>query len=147
MKLAVLTTLMQERASVGSAEAVRALNSIDIIFKDSKPVRDAWANLYQSFDPQKAMPPHVHEERLRALLQAIAQDVGLGDGLTPDDFQRVYSPKGLVEQRLVQMLVTQNALASLTTGSGPLANTASVAATSVSGPYPALPAAEAGPQS
>ena len=77
-KLHVFAMLLQERAAIYSENGVRALNLVDVVFNDSREVRDAWAELFQIFltDP---IPPHVLEERLRKLLVAMAKDIGLAD--------------------------------------------------------------------
>ena len=44
-KIQVFTTLMQERSAIWTEAAVRALNGIDVVFNDARPVREAWAAL------------------------------------------------------------------------------------------------------
>ena len=75
-KLNVFSTLMEERAQIHSDNGVRALNLVDIVFSDSREVRDAWAELYAAFS-FKPLVPHVINERLIRLLGAIAKDIGL----------------------------------------------------------------------
>lgn len=45
-KIQILKILMTQRFSVRSIDYVNALNLIDVIFIDSKEVRDAYSNLY-----------------------------------------------------------------------------------------------------
>src|ERR1700687_3582640 len=91
-KLFVFATLMQERSAIYSEAGVRALNTIDVVFHDSRPVREAWAELFLTFS-LNPISNHVLEERLRRLLASMASDIGLGDNLKTDDFGRIYSPK------------------------------------------------------
>ncbi len=44
-KLHLFTTVMQERAAIYSEAGVRSLNLIDVVFNESRAVRDAWAEL------------------------------------------------------------------------------------------------------
>ena len=90
-KLNVFSTLMEERAQIHSDNGVRALNLVDIVFSDSREVRDAWAELYAAFS-FKPLVPHVINERLIRLLGAIAKDIGLAGDLRTDDLNRVYRP-------------------------------------------------------
>src|SRR5208282_1748992 len=48
-KLQLLATLMQERAQIYSENGVHALNLIDVVFNDSREVREAWAELFLAF--------------------------------------------------------------------------------------------------
>lgn len=52
LKLWVFTALMQERGFLASIDAVRALNLIDVVYRDSTALREAWAALI-SPSPQK----------------------------------------------------------------------------------------------
>jgi len=122
-KLVVFGLLMQERAAIWSESGVRALNLIDVVFHDSREVREAWAELFLIFNTQP-IPPHVLDERLRKLLSAIAKDVGLGDSLRTDDLGRVYSPTDIAQDRLIKDMQRQQLLASLQGKSSPAANTA-----------------------
>lgn len=138
LKMFVFTTLMQERAMIWSQDAVRALNLIDVVFKDSETVREAWAELYLSFDTSKQIPAHTQEERIRSLLKAIAVDIGLSDGLRLDDFGRVYYPNALAEEDAVRRLELQAAMKRLRPDAPPAANTSPVA---IDSPYPPRPTA------
>lgn len=123
-RLNVFAQLMQERSEIYSAEAVRALNSIDVAFSDSTSVREAWSELFQAFNSRPASPPHVLDERLRKLLREMANDLGIGDSLRLDDFGRVYYPNALLEERKVKDLERSAALTRLNAQIAPAANTA-----------------------
>ena len=135
LRLHVFASLMQERASLASIDGVRALNLIDVVFHDCRPVRDAWAELFLSFDATKMIPPHVQDERTRKLLAAMAVNLGLGHELRSDDLGRVYFPNALAEEQYVHQLERQAAKARLE-GQAPTANTAS----STTSPWPPKPA-------
>ena len=123
-KLGVFAQVMQERAELYTLEGVRALNSIDIAFADSVRVREAWAELFQTFDPRRSTPAHVTDEKTRKLLQEMATDLGLSDQLRLDDFARVYFPTALQKERQVQALQRELALKQLLGQSSPAANAA-----------------------
>lgn len=120
-KLAVLIALMQERGRINSDEGVRALNSIDIVFADSREVRETWAELLLAFNMQPVVM-HVIEERLRRLLAAIAKDVGIADQIRIDDLGRVYYPTSQHEEQLIKDLQRRQALNSLMQKSAAEAN-------------------------
>jgi hypothetical protein len=124
-KLHVFAMLMQERAAIYSENAVRALNLIDVVFVDSRKVREAWAELFLIF-ATNPIPPHVLEERLRKLLTAMAEDIGLGDNLRTDDLGRVYSPNAVAQDRFIRDIQRQQTLAALKSQTSPATNTAAV---------------------
>jgi AcrR family transcriptional regulator len=108
----ILTVLMQERARINSEDGVRALNSIDIVFADSREVREAWAELLLAFNMQPLVM-HVVEERLRRLLAAVAKDVGIADQLRIDDLGRVYYPTSHQQEQQIKDMQRQFILNSL----------------------------------
>lgn len=97
----LFTTLMEERAAIYTAAGVRALNLIDVVFVDSRPVRDAWAQLLASFDPAAQMSIDTQKERLQDLLAAIASDIGLTQ-IDATDLGRVYYPTALSEEQAIR---------------------------------------------
>lgn len=122
LKLYVFTTLMQERAAYYSVEAVRAFNSIDIVFADNQAVRDAWAEFFAAMDSNAKVPQHAQLEKFRHLLSLMAKDLGLSSTLRPDDLNRVYYPQALAEQMHVQALSRMVALNDLNGRLSPTAN-------------------------
>lgn len=124
MKLHVFATLMEQRATYYSQDAVRAFNLIDIVFIDSRAVRDAWAELFASFDSTKSIPDHEKNKRYRVLLSEMAKEINLGDGLRLDDFERVYFPVALQEEDQLRFLQRQASLKQLKGDVSPSANTA-----------------------
>jgi hypothetical protein len=113
---------MQERAAIYSENGVGALNLIDVVFYDSREVREAWAELFLTFS-LNPIPAHLLDERLRKLLTAMAKDIGLGEGLRTDDLGRVYSPTAVAQDRLIRDMQRQQVLAGLQAQSSPAANT------------------------
>jgi hypothetical protein len=112
LKLNVFHTLMQERAQIYSDEGVRALNLIDVVFNESREIRECWSELYLAFE-MKPLVQHVIEERLRKLLGAIAKDIGLADQLRTDDLGRVYYPTVQAQEQFIKDMQRQQLLTSL----------------------------------
>jgi Family of unknown function (DUF6680) len=108
----ILATLMQERAQIYSENAVRALNSIDVVFNESREVREAWSELLSAFGISPLPQPLV-DERIRKLLSAIAKDIGLTDTLRNDDLGRVYFPTALAQDQFIRQMQRQQMLAAL----------------------------------
>jgi hypothetical protein len=103
---------MHERAAIYSENGVRALNIVDVVFNDSREVRDAWAELFRIF----SVNPIQHlvlEERLHRLLVAMAKDIGLADQLRPDDIGRVYNPNAVAQDRMIRDMQRQQMLTTL----------------------------------
>jgi hypothetical protein len=111
-KLSVFATLMQERAQIHSENSVRALNLNDVVFNESREVREAWSELFLAFY-MKPIPEHVLDERLRKLLGAIAKDIGLADELRNDDLGRVYYPMVQQQKQFIEDMQRQQVLASM----------------------------------
>jgi len=124
-KLSVFGQLMEQRAAWYSERAVQAFNLIDIIFIESRAVRDAWAEFFASLDENKGIPEHEKNRRFRALLLTMAKDLNLDDGLRLDDFERVYYPTALAEEHNLRILQRQEALRLFRANTPPSANSAS----------------------
>jgi len=92
LKRWVFMTLMQQRATPFTLEAVQAFNSIDVVFADAHAVRDKWAAYFKSMDRNQQVPPHTQRQQLIELLAAMAADIGL-TGIRFDDLMRSYSPE------------------------------------------------------
>jgi len=111
-KLYIFSTLLQERAEPHSDNGVRAQNLIDVVFYDSRDVRDAWAELFAAYQMQPFMP-HVANERLMRLLAAIARDIGLANDLRSDDLARVYRPLVQQQEQFIREMQRRQTLARL----------------------------------
>ena len=124
-KIQVFTTLMQERSAIWTEAAVRALNAIDVVFNDARPVREAWAALLHTLSPQQNAPLHAQQDRLRDLLSSMATDLGLANEIRIDDLNRVYLPTPLAQERFMRDIERQQALARIQQAQGqPAANVA-----------------------
>jgi hypothetical protein len=98
LKRWVFMTLMQQRATPYTLEAVQAFNVIDAVFVDARDVRDKWAVYFKSMDARQQVPPHMAHQQLTELLAAMAADLGL-TGIRYDDLTRSYSP-GYIMRRI-----------------------------------------------
>lgn len=98
-KVWVLTTLMQNRATIKYAHA--ALNVIDVIFVGSAEVRAAWRHFLAGATPNN---DRVTIERYLALIEKIAADLGLGGALTVADIHNAYYPELLGQIEHLQMM-------------------------------------------
>lgn len=139
LKLWIFTTLMQERAYMASIDAVRALNLVDVVFRDAVPVREAWAELFAAYGPENKIPDHVRQERLRHLLKEMASDIGIADTLRGDDLGRVYYPEAIAEEELLRQMERKVSLTRLQAQLNPTAN-AAPEATAEESPWPPRPA-------
>jgi len=104
LRMLVFFTLMQERATLASAQSVQMLNSIDSVFHDCGPVREAWADLYHALARLTGFPSSAVEDKHRELLRQMAINLGLSDALKRDDFSRTYYPTALAEESYLQNL-------------------------------------------
>lgn len=123
LKMWVFSTLMQERAYIASIDAVRALNLIDVVFRDATEVREAWANLFLAYATDSTVPRHVQEERLRLLLREMALDLGIANSLRGDDLGRVYYPQAIEEEERLRQMERKVALSRIQSQLNPTANT------------------------
>lgn len=138
MKLWVFTTLIQERAAYYSSEGVKAFNLIDVVYNESRTVRDAWADFHSAMDTNNNVPDHAKQEKFRFLLSRMAVEIGLADQLRADDLNRVYYPNALAEEEHVRSLERKSAIDRLSAKSTPAANTATPTS-SLSSDYPPPP--------
>ena len=97
-RLAVFITLVGTRNDAVSAEHVRALNSIDVVFVASPKVRGLWHELYDMLNNPGLTNPLGFQTRAKKrveLLTEMARAVGLGSKITHLDMDRWYNPEGL----------------------------------------------------
>lgn len=90
----VFISLMKCRRTILHADAIAALNLIDIAFKDCEAVRTA----YRSFTEATLAVPYYGEvivERYYALIEKLAIEMGYGDEITIFDVRNGYYPSGL----------------------------------------------------
>lgn len=115
MKLNIFSTLMQERATIASLDAVRMLNSIDFVFAESANVREAWAELFDVFKQMEPSNSRTREEKIRNLLKEMAKELGLSETLKFDDLGRIYYPNALAREEELKLLQQEAALRQMRT--------------------------------
>ena len=124
LKTYVFTTLMQERASISAPDSVRALNLIDVVYSECPKVREAWAELFLTFDGSREVPRHVQDEKYRGLLKEMAAELDLDGALKLDDLGRVYYPNALAQEDQIRELQRMENLKRLLPRSAPTSNVA-----------------------
>jgi hypothetical protein len=103
---------MQWRVATFAERPVQALNVIDILFHDVKPVRDAWAELYAAYNDKRLFTNEggrIRQDKLNDLLRAIATHLGYAQQFSTADFERVYNPDVLARIYLNQIAQTDKA--------------------------------------
>lgn len=102
VKLNVLTTLLQHRATFEYAESVNALNLITIAFVDDQEVRDAYTHFLGEADKDdEAFNLGALRERYLSLIEKIVRNVGLSERITVADVHQGYYPKFLEKHRIL----------------------------------------------
>jgi len=92
-KLQLFLTLMSERKSIVSQQVAQALNKIDVVFSDSKEVKDLWHEYYALLH-QPHGEPRMH--KWLELLAAMAADLRYSR-LSQIDLDKFYVPQGHVD--------------------------------------------------
>ena len=103
-KLRILIDLMISRIYGWTANSIHSMNVIDIIFADSKNVKQAWHNFFNLCkvnNPSEAQIKDI-EIAKNKLIEEIAKDLGYKDKLTWDEIQSVYIPNGLSNNLIKQ---------------------------------------------
>lgn len=96
-KMQIFQCLMTRRITGWAAlEAVNAINSIDIIFTDSKEIRNQ-LSVWRS-KCRKDVPKEEQYREQCKLLELMANDLGYKDKITWDIIQNPYYPEGLDQQ-------------------------------------------------
>lgn len=110
-KIEILRTLMMNRGIGWTAEAVRALNIIDIVFSDDKDVRAKWKEYYNQLCIQS--PNEMQRKQIQnaqdKLLEAMAKSLGYKEQITWETIQNPYIPKGMLDAMQQQQNI-QNGL-------------------------------------
>ena len=95
----ILATLVAMQWKPVSEEHVKALNAVDLFFHDVKPVREKWKEYFESLGRRDLSDQEALEtwkNKRIELVHAMASHLGYKDTLEQLDFDRVYSPEGLV---------------------------------------------------
>ena len=100
-KAFILETLLRHRASIIHADAVNALNLIDIIFIDVAEVREAYQQFWNS--TAEPSPMELKIERYNTIIERIVRHLGMNDHIKASDIQRSYHPVGHAKVAQVQM--------------------------------------------
>lgn len=97
-KLEIFRALMMNRGIGWTAETVRALNIIDIVFSDDSTVRTRWKEYYNQLCIQAPndMQRKQIQEAQDKLLEAIAQSLGYKKQVTWETIQNPYIPQGML---------------------------------------------------
>lgn len=98
-KMRILLDLMVSRIYGWTLQVVNSMNIIDVVFADSKAVKNAW---HKFFDLCKIKDPSGEqckdiEKARNKLIEEIGKNLGYKDKLTWDEIQSAYLPKGLAE--------------------------------------------------
>ena len=109
LKLFIFSTLMQCRSQIINPNSVAALNLIDVVFIDSKEVREAWKDFHNSTEA-KPFSMMATVERYHAIIEKIARDLGLNQQITISDIRNSYYPSGLGDMDEAAFLETQDKL-------------------------------------
>ena len=105
-KMNVFKALMTSRIYGWTYDSVHALNMIDVIFADSKKVREQWAKYYRCLNvtPETFNAKEAQQEHWK-LLESISEDFGYKGKITWETIQNPYLPKGLSEYMEKQSIV------------------------------------------
>jgi hypothetical protein len=94
-KLRLFTTLIETRHDALAPDAVRALNSIDLVFVNDLPVRETWSKYYVAIIDENLnnqVGYRIREERRRDLLLSMINAMNMADRISTTDLLRTYVP-------------------------------------------------------
>jgi hypothetical protein len=100
-KMIVLSNLMQHRYDYSHDNFAGSLNLIDIVFYDSRPVREAWVKFHAAVNDQRLQTPEgakLRADKLIDLIDAIADDMNMDGALSSSDFNRTYYPDSAIQK-------------------------------------------------
>lgn len=96
-KMEFFKELMISRAIPGTLAYVKAVNCIDVVFADSKKVKDAWRALHEEYGNDKATVQSAKNKKIK-LIEEIAKELGY-KGITWDKIiENSYTPKWLSDE-------------------------------------------------
>ena len=111
-KMDLFKTLMTSRSG-WTAESVRALNTLDIVFADDASVRGAWKEYYDKLcieNPTQTDLNKIQNAQYN-LLEAMAVSLGYKNKITWKTIQNPYVPKGMLEAMQKQTLFQDGQIA------------------------------------
>lgn len=96
-KMEVFKQLMISRANASTEDYVKTVNSIDVIFADSKKVRKAWKDLFDEYsNPNNTIDKYRYKHT--KLIEAVAENLGYKNKLEWSEIiSNVYIPRWLVD--------------------------------------------------
>ena len=100
-QLWILGTLIASRSDPLTAENIKALNLIDLVFHDRARVRHLWREYYEMLNNQGLNNPTGWQQRSNKnieLVTEMAKVLGYGKTISHLDVGRVYAPVGPWEQ-------------------------------------------------
>jgi hypothetical protein len=94
-KLRLFSTLIETRHDALAPDAVRALNSIDLVFVNDLSVREAWSRYYVAIIDENLNNQvgwRIREERRRDLLLSMINAMNMANRISTTDLLRTYTP-------------------------------------------------------
>ena len=103
LKLRIFAELMANRHSPVNAEGIRALNLIDVVFKDSFAVKEDWSRYYAYLSDERLNNDAgyaIRDEAKQELLTSMAKCIEVKN-LSNVDLRRIYSPAVFAEEQAI----------------------------------------------
>jgi len=100
-RLSILSTIIANRHTPTSQDAVKAMNLIDIAFYKDAKVRTLWKEYFGMLSNEgldNEMGWKQRREKNLELIHAMAKNLGYGEAINHLDVDRIYYPQGLVSQ-------------------------------------------------
>lgn len=88
----ILATLMRHRAQILHHEAVAALNLLDVAFRSSRDVREAYQQFWNAISTEPPVPAALQRERFYKIIETIVRDMGIDNEIRASDIARAYYP-------------------------------------------------------
>lgn len=97
-RLEIFKTLMTCRENNSNIDFVNAVNSIDVVFHDVTPVRDAWKTLNNAYHSNTPDFKKIQDSHTK-LLEVMAHELGYKKQITWETITSSYSPNWLNQSR------------------------------------------------
>ncbi len=97
----ILSTLMASRADQLTPDNIKALNLIDLTFRNTPTVRRLWREYFEMLNNEGLNNPVGWQQRSSKnieLITAMAKELGFGKTISHLDVGRIYAPVGPWEQ-------------------------------------------------
>ncbi len=112
-RLSILGTIIANRHTPTSPDAVRAMNLIDIAFYKDVKVRTLWKEYLEKLSNEgldNELGWKQRKDKNLELIHAMAKNLGYGDAITHLDVDRFYYPLGLSSQETTGKEITAELL-------------------------------------